>query len=394
MKISVQPPDDSPGYEVELEQNPFTIGRAPKCTLALPTDRKVSAYHARILVVNTHCQLIDLDSSNGTKIDGERIPSHEYVDIRPGQKIAIGLHVLSVMSGPMDAPVSVPESHQSSPISTWSDSLLRYLQQDQRRQFIAILVIGILLGYVFFTVLSLLPKSEVSGPPLSRNTPTQDPTDLVRKVPTWTPTPDTASAMGTANTDSFSKVTPLPAHTPTPEATNTLTAMVTTPRQPPPTQGILDVPGPASEPIVAAAAASSGFNWDPSLDQLGVTLEPAFVPPGQPYWRLIEAIWENEKIAGGRHHIYIEVLDEQGNRIVGQSVTVSWDGGNYSASIEDKPSPEYGYNFPMQAAGYAYNAKVEGLPSDAVKGMGLGGIEDRFWSVHVVYKLTFQRTIK
>jgi uncharacterized repeat protein (TIGR02543 family) len=39
--------------------------------------------------------------------------------------------------------------------------------------------------------------------------------------------------------------------------------------------------------------------WDPRLDALGVTLEPAAVTPGEPYWRLVEGRWADEEGVGG-----------------------------------------------------------------------------------------------
>ncbi|CAN5642181.1 hypothetical protein BH10CHL1_BH10CHL1_16610 [soil metagenome] len=153
-------------------------------------------------------------------------------------------------------------------------------------------------------------------------------------------------------------------------------------------------PPPAEEAKAAAAPAQPARAWDPRLDQLGVTVEEAQVPVGQPYWRLIDAHWEDEQQAGGTHHIYMEVLDENGNRIVGQPVNVWWGDGNTPGVTEAKTPPDYSWNFQMYAAGYAYNAKVEGLPSDILHGAGMGSIEKRNYGIHVSYFLTFKKTIK
>ncbi len=116
--------------------------------------------------------------------------------------------------------------------------------------------------------------------------------------------------------------------------------------------------------------------------------------PGQQYWRLIEARWEDEQQAGGKHHIYVDVLDESGNRLVGQPVTVWWGDGNYTAALEDKPAPDLGFNYMMYASGYAYNVKVEGLPSDIARGAGMGDLANRFKGIHVAYYLVYQRATK
>ncbi len=153
-------------------------------------------------------------------------------------------------------------------------------------------------------------------------------------------------------------------------------------------------PPPAEEAKAAAAPVQAARAWDPRLDQLGVTVEEAQVPSGQPYWRLIDAHWADEQQAGGTHHIYMEVLDENGNRIVGQPVNVWWGDGNTPGVTEDKTPPDYSWNFQMYAAGYAYNAKVEGMPSDILHGAGMGSIEKRNYGIHVSYYLTFKKTIK
>lgn len=156
---------------------------------------------------------------------------------------------------------------------------------------------------------------------------------------------------------------------------------------------VAPIEAPAPEPVAAAAVAISRA-WDPRLDQLGVTVENASVSPGEAYWQLVEARWANEAEAGGTHHIYVELLDENGNRIVGHPVTVWWGEGATTGPTEDKAPPDYGFNFQMYAAGYAYNVKVEGMPSDVLRNAGMGSIEQRNYGIHVSYYLTYRKTIK
>ncbi len=153
------------------------------------------------------------------------------------------------------------------------------------------------------------------------------------------------------------------------------------------------VAAPAEAEIQAASAASTR-NWDPRLDQLGVRYNEAGVGSGQQYWRLIDAYWADEVQSGGKHHIYVEVLDENGNRITGQPVTVTWSEGATSGVTEDKAPPDFAFNFQMYAAGYAYTVKVDGLPSDQLTGAGLGSIEMRNYGIHTSYYLTYQRVTK
>ncbi len=196
--------------------------------------------------------------------------------------------------------------------------------------------------------------------PLPTDTPVPTDTPLPSPTPTDTPVPPTP--------------TPVPTHTPVPPTPR--------PTQPPPT--------PTPEPRAAAASIA----WDSRLDQLGVGVQPAQVAPGQPYWRLVEARWADEQQSEGRHPIYVNVLDESGRRVIGQPVRVSWREGSVTGVTEDKPAPEYSYNFQMYAAGNAYDVSVEGLPSDTVTGMGLGDIERRAWKIHTSFYLTFQRSVR
>ncbi|MFN8445657.1 MAG: cyclic nucleotide-binding domain-containing protein [Caldilineaceae bacterium] len=147
-------------------------------------------------------------------------------------------------------------------------------------------------------------------------------------------------------------------------------------------------------PPAIAAAAIPDRVWDSRLDQLGVKVTDASVAPGQQYWRLVEARWEDESQAGGKHHLFVEVRDENGARIVGQPVTAFWGDGSYTGPTEDKAAPDYAWNYDMYAAGYAYSVKVEGLPSDVLSGAGLGDLNKRFFRIHVAYYLVYQKTTK
>ncbi len=116
--------------------------------------------------------------------------------------------------------------------------------------------------------------------------------------------------------------------------------------------------------------------------------------PGQPYWRLIEAQWQDEQEAAGKHHIYVNVLDQSGRPLVGQSVTIAWTDGTTSGQTESKAPPDYGFNFQMFAPGYSYTARVDDLPSDSVHNLGMGDISHREMKIHTTFLLTFQKTVK
>jgi CRP-like cAMP-binding protein len=200
-------------------------------------------------------------------------------------------------------------------------------------------------------------------------------------TPTYTPFP--------TNTP-LPTMTPLPTNTPAPVATST--------PQPVAEQIFYAEAAPVEEatatpaPVVAAAAVARAL--DSRLGGLGVSIEDAAVAPGQPYYFLKEVRWEDEQEAGGKHHIYVDVLDENGRRIVGQNVTVFWSDGSATLPLEDKPFPDFGFNYQMYASGYAYSVKVEGLPSDILRGAGMGDLANRFKGIHTAYYLTYQKAIK
>jgi len=148
------------------------------------------------------------------------------------------------------------------------------------------------------------------------------------------------------------------------------------------------------EEVIQAAAVQPARTWDSRLDQLGVRLQEASVGAGQSYWRLVEARWADEIESAGKHHIYVETLNENGNRLEGQSIRVTWGEGSELGITENKAPPDYAYNFQMYAAGYAYTVSVDGAPSDQLSGAGLGSIDQRTYGIHTSYYLTFQRTTK
>jgi CRP-like cAMP-binding protein len=222
-----------------------------------------------------------------------------------------------------------------------------------------------------------------------------------QQLPTYTPRPtetpvptDTATPTDTPTPTPTATDTPLPTATPTDTPIPTATPVPPTPTPVPPT--------PTPEPQILAAAvaepepepAAAPIQWDGRLDQLGVGLQQAAVQPGQTYWRLVEARWEDEKEAKGKHNIYVNALDENGQRIIGQPVVVSWGSGKDVKPTENKPEPEYSFNFNMYAVIGSYNVYLEGMPSDRIVGAGMGDLSRPNWKIHTCFYLTFQRTVR
>lgn len=128
--------------------------------------------------------------------------------------------------------------------------------------------------------------------------------------------------------------------------------------------------------------------WDTQLTARGVKLTPAIVKPGQTYWQLVEGKYLGEQ--GGKHHILVDVVDENNRRISGHNVRF-WNGGSVRKMTESKLGEMYAVDFPMFAAGWSYGVAVDGL-SDSVFGMGLGTVEQPTMGLHVSYHFVFQRT--
>ncbi len=221
--------------------------------------------------------------------------------------------------------------------------------------------------------------------PFPTNTPPPTNTPIPTIPPTETPVPPTAT---------FTPVPPTPVQVAVVQ--QVAAAPVVEQAAPPVEEAAAPAEPEAAPPAPESRSASllPPRAWDGRLDGLGIGVQDAGVPSGQPYWRLIEARWQNEQEAGGKHHIYVEVLDEGGQRITGQPVTVFWGGGGDTQVTENKPAPEYAFNYPMYKAGNSYNVKIEGLPSDVIVGLGLGTPgEQRMYTIHTNTLLTFQKVV-
>ena len=189
---------------------------------------------------------------------------------------------------------------------------------------------------------------------------------------------------------------------PTPTATNTSvptssptqspTSTATNPPVPTATNTL--APAPAATPTSAPVTPVPPREWDRRLDYFGdtVRLEEALVSPGQWYWRLIRTKWLEES---GNHHIYVEVLDEHGDRSFGQTIVIEYGGSPHYETypLPDKLGEEYAYNFVMADLLGSYNVYIGGgEPSDKIYGVGLGTRQDPYQTHHTCFFLTFQRT--
>jgi hypothetical protein len=142
-------------------------------------------------------------------------------------------------------------------------------------------------------------------------------------------------------------------------------------------------------------------DWDPRLNSLPcvrlatVAEQGIRLQPGDRYWRLVKARWLNEEESRRDIQIYVDLLDEAGERIYGD--TVVFENGGRQTVVAERQSCCYPWDYPVKCPMFSalcsYTAFVEGLPSDAVVGMGLGTPEHPDWTIHTGFVLTFQRTV-
>jgi hypothetical protein len=84
------------GQRWTLDKDELLIGRGGDCDIALP-ERQVSRYHAKILREDGRYILQDLDSKNGTHLNGK--PISGKAPIQDGDEIQIALAVKLVFIG-------------------------------------------------------------------------------------------------------------------------------------------------------------------------------------------------------------------------------------------------------------------------------------------------------
>ncbi|PPF10644.1 FHA domain-containing protein [Rathayibacter rathayi] len=74
------------GTELELTGDPLTIGRSAESTLVIRDDY-TSTHHARLLLWNDEWMIQDLDSTNGTFLDGRRVGAPTKVPLNTPVKV-------------------------------------------------------------------------------------------------------------------------------------------------------------------------------------------------------------------------------------------------------------------------------------------------------------------
>lgn len=159
-------------------------------------------------------------------------------------------------------------------------------------------------------------------------------------------------------------------------------------------------PPPAAPPEPAAAAPmeSQSMSNEPINDAgaYGVRVVVADVAPGVAYWRAVRVHHLTPAENGGRHHLFLDALDEAGDRIFGAQARVTWPGDAQTITVE-KPVGEPGANFPLWKW-QIVAVEMLGLPSDRVENLHTGhpdeppGLDNTLF--HHSFAVDFQRSVK
>jgi pSer/pThr/pTyr-binding forkhead associated (FHA) protein len=88
MLVVLASPAIEPGTERELDSSPVTLGRAAENDLVLDADEFASVHHARIEPRRDGVWLQDLDSTNGTFVNGIKLTRPQK--LTPGDVIRVG----------------------------------------------------------------------------------------------------------------------------------------------------------------------------------------------------------------------------------------------------------------------------------------------------------------
>ena len=100
-KISVFE-NEVPQKTVDLRVGAVTIGRATNSDIHIK-DSTVSSQHAKIVTYFDASYIEDLESTNGTFVNGKRVQKHI---LNPGDVISVGTHTLKVENEQITADVT------------------------------------------------------------------------------------------------------------------------------------------------------------------------------------------------------------------------------------------------------------------------------------------------
>ena len=87
-----------PGERIRLGEQPVVIGRRAPSDWLLASDPLVSRMHCRVSLVDDQVMVVDLNSTNGTYINGGLVIGN--MKWPPGSKLEVGNHILEHQLSP------------------------------------------------------------------------------------------------------------------------------------------------------------------------------------------------------------------------------------------------------------------------------------------------------
>jgi|GEM_PF-150245 len=87
---------DSEVRDFPINKEDVLIGRSPECDIQLD-DQQVSRFHASLRISEDGLWLLDMESRNGTFINGEPIPPNRRISLQPEQSFRVGAYIFKAV---------------------------------------------------------------------------------------------------------------------------------------------------------------------------------------------------------------------------------------------------------------------------------------------------------
>lgn len=233
-------------------------------------------------------------------------------------------------------------------------------------------------------------EHRATAPQFTAPPPTGSPQSAPPPMPEWFASPQ-APPQTTPPPAPPSRYVPPPQHTapsynpqPTSIVQKSAPAPLPRPAAPPPAAPRPAPPRPPRAPGVVSPL-------DPRLAALNVRIEYANVKPGEPYWKLIRAEYQDPTQSNGNHHMLYSLLDDKGKPVLVQRVfqgLANIQADSFTDAFGRAKIPMWENYNPDNGETGPYSAWVAGLPGDKVVGLGMPN------GMSVNFVLTWQKTIK
>jgi adenylate cyclase len=117
------------GDSIPLRKKSLLVGRRESCDIVLRFSN-VSAHHCQLLLVGGYWYVKDLNSRNGTKVNGVRVREKR---LDPGDTLSIAKHVYDIKYSPIDNGAVGPPPPDVSDYDVFNRSLLERAGLDKGR---------------------------------------------------------------------------------------------------------------------------------------------------------------------------------------------------------------------------------------------------------------------